>query len=548
MTRQFSTLFGKPFQKTVLALMVSGVVLTGCGDKASQSAGASKTASTTHLNMAMAAEPQSLDPQRAGETGSFDLARQMFVGLTSSDKSGKTIPSAAESWQSEDNKTWTFKLRSDMKWSNGDPLNAHDFVYALRRLVDPNLAADYGSYLADARVINAEAIFAGKMPLDQLGVKALDDTTLEIRLSEPVPYLPELLSLPPTYAIPQKAIEAHGEKWTDPANIVVSGAYTLKEKVINGHIKLERNPSYYDHDKVAIESVTFLIVTDTAAQLNRYESGELDITTGVPADQFAKVKQEHGSELHVYPQQCTAFYEFNTIKAPFTDPRVRQAVSMMIDRDIITGQVTGRGEVPTYQFTPVSIQGMNEHKPDWTKLDKSGRLEQAKTLLTQAGYSATNPLKFELLYSTSELAKRITTATASMFKESGMVDVSLVNQEWKTSLDTRNQGKFDAAFAAWCSDYNEPSSFLNVYKSGSTHNKAKYASPAFDKALTQALAATDDTARLGAYAEAEKILSTDYPLATIYSMILPRLIRSNISAESLSDPAGNWQIKDWTIK
>lgn len=221
---------------------------------------------------------------------------------------------------------------------------------------------------------------------------------------------------------------------------------------------------------------------------------------------------------------------------------------MALDRETIAEKVLGRGERATYQFTPPTIHNMGEVNYSWTKMDKTARMEHAQKLMSQAGYSSDNPLKFELLYSTSETGKRISTAAASMLNESfgGSVNVSIINQEWKTMLDTRRQGKFDTAFAGWCSDYNEPSSFLNVLRSDNSNNSGKYANQAFDHLLDSTLnAGLDDNARMNKYHEAEQMLDKDVAILPIYNSVSVRLQKPYLQAESLNDPSNNWQIKDW---
>lgn len=545
----------KLFYRTLLAATITGALLsfTGCGDKnASQAPTKDSQDSTTASNqitLGNGSELETLDPQKASDTGAFTVIRQMFIGLTTSDATGKTIPQVAESWEGQDNKVWTFKLRKDITWSNGDPLTAHDFVYALRRLTDPATGSPYGGYLVDIQVTNAKAISEGSAPPESLGVSALDDYTLQITLDNPVPYVADLLTLPVTYPIHQKSFEQHGDKWLDPANLVVSGAYKLKEWQINSHLTLEKNPQYYEKDKAAINTITFLPITGLA-EINRYKTGDVDITTGIPPELFAKIKQEHGDEVHSNPRLCSFYIEYNTTKAPFNDVRVRQALAMVVDRNIITDQILGRGELPIYQFTPPALQGMTQINPEWANLDKAGRAEAAKTLLTEAGYSASHPLKFEILYSTSETAKRLTTAIASMIEQQlDMVKVEIINQEWKTSLDTRRQGKFESAFAGWCADYNEPSSFYNMFRTGNGNNSGKYSNPEYDRLLDQTLSASETTeSRIQLYHQAETLLQKDAPAIFLYVPVSNRLVKRNLDATSLSDPLDNWQIKDWQLK
>lgn len=502
-----------------------------------------------NVNLASGAEPESLDPHKSSDSVSFDIIRQMLIGLVGTDKTGATVPSAAESWTNVDEKVWTFKLRNDIKWSNGEPLTAHDFVYSLQRLINPETGSPYASYLVDAKVLNAFEITEGKAKVDALGVKALDDTTLEITLTEPVPYLPDLLTLPVTYAVNKKAVETHGEKWVEPANYVVSGAYKLKDWVVNSHITIEKNPSYYDAANTKIAEANFIPASGSAA-VNRYKVDELDVV-GVPPEQIEKLKAEHGDEMHTSPRLCTFYLEYNNAKAPFDDVRVRRALSLVIDRETLVDKVIKRGEKAAYQFTPPAIQGMGDVNIEWKAWDKAKRTEEAKKLLTEAGYSEQNPLKFEILYSTSEMGKLITTATAAMVKEQlgGLAHADIVNQEWKVSLTTRREGKYNTAFAGWCSDYNEPSTFLNVMRSGNSNNTGKYANPEFDKLLDQTLQpglSAADRSKL--YHEAELIMDKDAAIAPVYTAVSLRLVKPYLQADTLADPSSNWQIKDWELR
>ncbi|UZA36847.1 peptide ABC transporter substrate-binding protein [Moraxella bovis] len=532
--------------------LCGAVTLTGCGgDKPSTQAGSASSisASKDSITIPNEAEPESLDLHKASDAGSFAIMRQMFVGLVSADEKGATIPALATQWSSDDGKVWTFKLR-DAKWSDDKPITAHDFVYSFQRLTDPKTASPYSSCLVDAKVVNAGQIAEGKADVEALGVRAIDDKTLEITLTDPVPYLPDLLVLPVAYAVPKQAIDAHGDKWLDPANIVVSGAYKLTDWVVNSHITVERNPAYFGEVTGNINKATFLPITSASTEVNRYKAGEVELAA-IPSEHLASIKKELPDEVHSSPKLCTFYLEYNHAKAPFNDVKARQAIAMALDRETIAEKVLGRGEKATYQFTPPAIHGMGEVSHEWMKLDKSARVAQAKKLIEEAGYSASKPLKFELLYSTSETGKRIATATSSMLNESfgGSVNVSIINQEWKTMLDTRRQGKFDTAFAGWCADYNEPSTFLNILRSGNSNNSGQYKNTEFDRLLDSTLnAGTSDDERMKIYHNAEAILDRDMAMVPIYTAISVRLKKPYLEAESLNDPSGNWQIKDWTLK
>lgn len=534
-----------------IALTAGVLTLAACGDdddkKASTPAAATSNDANT-VTVGNGAEPESLDLHKSSDGASFNIMRQMFEGLVASDAEGKTIPGLAERWENKDEKVWTFHLR-DAKWSNGEPITAHDFVFALRRLTDPSTGSPYGSYLVDAKVINAAEIANGKAKADALGVKAIDDKTLEITLAEPVPYLPELFLLPVTYAVPKKVVEQHGDKWVAPENIVVSGAYKLAEWVVNGHIKLVRNPAYYDNGKTSIDNVMILPISGIA-ELNRFKAGEMDVTAGVPLEQFQTLKTEMASQMQIAPRLCTSYLEFNNTKAPFNDAKVRQAISLLLDRDTLALKVAGRGEKPTYQFTPTTTQGMVEVKPEWASWDQAKRVAEATKLLNEAGYNDANPLKFEFLYNTSESAKRMVTATSSLFSSSvKFVQPQPLNQEWKTSLETRRSGNYQVAYAAWCADYNEPSTFLTVFKSGNGNNSGKFNSKQYDDVLNKTLlAGVTPEQRIELYRQAEQILQQDAAAAFIMNSVSVNLVNEDLKGYSNKDPMSNWRVKDWSFK
>jgi len=549
--RKSTSLVNTVFLPTTLAL---AMMMVGCGDKSASSGSSAKVdpnvlADKQELVINNAAEPESLDPQKVSGVPEAAVIRQMLVGLTTTDRDGKTIPGMAESWESTDNKVWTFKIR-DAKWSNGDPVTANDFVYSWRRLLDPNTASPYASYLVDAKVAGAEAIMEGKAAVDSLGVKALDDKTLQVTLSEPVPYFPDTLIHTSVKPVNQKAVEQFGDKWTDPANIVVNGPYKISEWQVNDKIVLTRNESYYDNANTTLEKITMLAIPSSTTDVARYQAGEIDVTNEeLPSEQFKSLKEQLGDEVSVSPMLCTYYYEFNTVKPPFNDARVRRALALALDRNTITDKVVGQGQTPAYQLTPVSTNGMENNTPEWQNWDQARRVEEAKKLLNEAGYSESKPLKFELLYNTSDNHKKIAVAASSLWKQSlGFVDVSLINKEWKTYLDTRRNGNYQVARAGWCGDYNEPSTFLNIVKSGNSNNQGKYSSAAFDSLMTQTLkAGVTPEQRANLYKQAEVQLDKDMPNINVYHYVSPRLIKPYVVGFPVNDPLNNWQGKDLKI-
>ncbi|WP_342639907.1 oligopeptide ABC transporter substrate-binding protein OppA [Proteus faecis] len=494
-------------------------------------------------------EPQSLDPHKIEGVPESALARDLFEGVTIVGPDGEILPGSATSWENKDFTVWTFKIREGAKWSNGDPVTAQDFVYSWQRLADPNTASPYESYLQYAHIVNSDDIIAGKKKATELGVKALDNNTLEITLSEAVPYLPKLLAHSSMSPVNQKVIEKFGEKWTQPANFVGNGAYNLKDWTVNERIVLERSPTYWDNKNTVIDQVTFLPISSEVTDVNRYRAGEIDMTySNLPIEFFQKLKKEIPDELRISPYLCTYYYEINNEKAPFNDPRVREALKLSMDRDIITYKVKNQGDIPAYGFTPPFTDGIKESKPEWfANWTQEQRNEKARQLLEEAGYNKANPLKFKLLYNTSDLHKKVAIAASSIWKKNLGADVSLENQEWKTFLDTRHQGTYDVARAGWCADYNEPSSFLNMMLSYSSNNTVHYKNTEFDALIKESLRVKSDDERAAIYQKAEGILDKDSAIVPLYYYVNTRLVKPYVGGYSGKDPLDNLHTKDLYI-
>lgn len=493
-------------------------------------------------------EVQSLDPHKIEGVPESNINRDLFEGLLISDVDGKPSPGVAEKWENKDFKVWTFHLRKDAKWSDGTPVTAQDFVYSWQRLANPNTASPYASYLQYGHIVNIDDIIAGKKPVTDLGVKALDDHTFEVTLSEPVPYFYKLLVHSSVSPVPRAVVEKFGEKWTQPANIVTNGAYKLKDWVVNERIVLERNTNYWDNAKTVINQVTYLPISSEVTDVNRYRSGEIDMTyNNMPIELFQKLKKEIPNEVHVDPYLCTYYYEINNQKAPFNDVRVRTALKLALDRDIIVNKVKNQGDLPAYSFTPPYTDGAKLVEPEWFKWSQEKRNEEAKKLLAEAGYTAEKPLTFDLLYNTSDLHKKLAIAAASIWKKNLGANVKLENQEWKTFLDTRHQGNYDVSRAGWCADYNEPTSFLNMVLSDSSNNTVHYKSPAFDKLIADTLKVTDEAQRSELYSKAEQQLDKDSAIVPVYYYVNARLVKPWVGGYSGKDPMDNIHVKDLYI-
>lgn len=522
-----------PIRLSVLA--VAAVLLAACGGQEKNTAASAPAADTVTRNNVT--EPQSLDPHQITGVPEINVVRDLLEGLVETDGKGAVIPAAAESWESGDNKVWTFKLREGLKWSNGEPLTAEDFVYSWRRLVDPKTASQYATYLQAAKIENIDEILKGEKSPDTLGVKAVDPQTLQITLTAAVPYFPQMLYHAATKPVHRATVEKHGVKWTQPENFVGNGPYVMKNWVVNERIELEKNPQYRDAANVKINKVVFLPIGSQTDDVARYEAGEVDITDALPPEMYAKLQEKYPQELKRSPYLCTYYFEINNQKAPFDDVRVRKALSLALDRETIAAKVLGRGEEPAYNLTRAGTAGFVPYVPEWSKLDQAARVAEAKKLLAEAGYSESKPLTFSFLYNTSEQHKKIAVAAASMWQQAlGFVKVNLENQEWKTYLDSRRSGNYQIARASWCGDYNEPSTFLNTLQSANSSNRAFYKNADYDALLAKTLQADiDDKERARLYTRAEAQIDKDSAVIPVYGYVNSRLVKPHIGGYSTED-------------
>jgi oligopeptide transport system substrate-binding protein len=506
-----------------------------------------KLADKQEIVIGNAAEPSTLDPGRIEGRPESNLAVELFEGLVIQDKDGKVLPGVAEKWESkEGGKVWLFTLRKNAKWSDGSGVTAQDFEYAFKRMVDPKTASQYAWYLGKAsNVLNAMAITEGKKKPDELGVKAIGDYTLQFTLEKPVAYLVATLVHGSLMPVPRKVVEKFGDKWTEPGNLVGNGPYKLVERVVNERIVMERNPHYWGNDKIVIDKITFLPINNQSAEYQRYRANAMDMTSdgGVPAEQVAQIRKDIPKELVIWPQLASYYYTFNVRKPPFDDVRVRKALSLAINREVVTKQILNTGETAAFNMIPLIADGYKHVPGQWEKATQTQREAEARRLLAEAGYGPGKPLKFPLLYNTNEQHKKVALVVAAMWKKAGPVEVELVNQEWKTFLDSRNRGDFSLTRGAWVADYNEPSTMIDVFHSKHGSNDGKYSNPKFDDAVEQAKITLDATERNKHYQEAEALLSEDVPAVFVYHYSNRRLIKPWIKGYG-RNPQGRIQVRD----
>lgn len=513
---------------TLLAAFVALISACGGSDDAPVAVGGAsgaERAAVQVLRQGNGAEPQTLDPHRAQGVPASNILRDLFEGLTSEQPDGALIPGAAERWEvSEGGRVYTFYLRVDARWSNGDPVTAVDFVYGLRRSVDPATLSQYSSILHP--IEHAEAIIAGELSPERLGVTALDDNRLRIRLNAPTPYFLGLLTHSATYPVLRGSIEGAGGRFARPGKLVGNGAYVLDEWVVQSHIKLKRNKHYWYNERTVIDEVYYYPIENADTELKRYRADELDIAQVVPYQQLQWIRENLGEQLIIAPYLGSYYFGFNVTRPPFQNNQpLRQALNMAIDRDIITERITGAGEIPAYGWVP-PVDGYSSQQPVWASWTQEQRNREAQKLYRQAGYSPENPLRVQVLYNTSENHKRLVVAIASMWKQLLGVETSLVNQEWKVFLETRRQMETTQIFrGGWIGDYNDAFTFSQLLHSKNEINHPGYENAEYDALLDAAAAEIDLARRAQLLQQAEQILLHDLPIIPLYVYVSKHLVK-----------------------
>ncbi|MBT8142946.1 MAG: peptide ABC transporter substrate-binding protein [Gammaproteobacteria bacterium] len=515
---------------SILALFL----LVACGGNNSDSGEQSEKSASSDsgegvvFHRGNGSEPDTLDPHRSEETSASEILRDVYEGLTTEDIDSNIVPGQAERWDiTEDGKTYTFYLRENAKWSNGDPVVAQDFVAGMQRTVDPATISSYAQILD--MIVNAKAVREGDLPKEALAVKAVSDKVLEVKLNAPTPYFLGLLNHSSTYPIHRASWAEYGDKFAKAGNMISNGAYTLDEWIVASHIKLVRNPHYYDNDNVQIDTVYHYPTEDISAELKRYRAGELDFTDQIPNNQFRFVNENLKDEFYVDPYLSTYYYVFDNTQAPFNDKRLRQALSMAIDRETIVEKVTGVGEIAAYGFVPPPVANYRAYKYAWADWPREKQIAEAQRLYAEAGYSKDNPLVTEIRYNTSENHKKVAVAISAMWKQVLGADIKLLNEEWKVFLQSRkNKDKWDIVRYGWVGDYNDAFTYAEIMHSTHGQNDSGFSNPEYDRLVEAAAVEGDLQKRADMLAEAEKIMLNDYPLMPIYFYVTKHLVKPHV--------------------
>ena len=507
----------------MVVLLVACLAAWSCGESGNNGPPVST------LNRGLVTDAESVDPHEARSTQAAQVLRDIGEGLISYSASGTLVGGAAESWSvSDDGLTYEFKIRDDARWSNGDAVTAGDFVFALRRLVDPATAAFYAEAVVSIK--NAEQIIAGELSPDELGVAVAENNTLVITLQLPTPYMLSLLTHPSTFPLHPGSVAEYGSDFTRPEYLLSNGAYKLESWETASVLRLRRNEHYWNNAATNIEAVNYLVITQELTQLNRFRAGEIDITDTIPTEGFATIREQYAEQMHISPYLGIFYYGYNLSKPPFADsPQLRQALSMAIDREVLVEKVIGRGEAPAYSWVPPGVNNYEPIRLSYADLSQEERNAAARRLYREAGYSDENPAQIEVRYNTSDTQQRIALAIQSMWAEALGVETTLVNEEFQVLLANMREGEVTQVFrSSWIGDYNDAHTFLNILQSGNPANTPGFNNEFFDKRMQDAAEQTDLRKRRLYLEEAERVLLSEHPVIPLYFYVSKHLVSPRV--------------------
>ncbi len=510
------------FSLFMIALLA--LVLSACGERERD---VDKAAQEGIMLIGNGSEPKSIDPHLVTGVTENQIIQTMVEGLIAYHPDDDTVPypGVAQSWESNDDFTvWTFKLRDNAKWSNGDPVVASDFIYSWERILSPALGAEYAEmlYVID----NAAAFHQGEISdFGAVGVKALDDYTLQVTLEGSTPYFLSMLKHYSFYPVNPKVVEEFGgmtnrqSGWSTVENFVGNGPFQITAWNTNDFLEVERNPYYWDADNVGLNGIRFLPIENLNTEHTAFQGGRLHVTYDVPADRIPRLRDANDPALRIDPYLGSYFYRVNVTREPFNDPRVREALSLAIDRNLIVERVSQGGQTPATGFVPGGISGYPTS--DAIAFDP----ERAKQLLAEAGYPGGEGFpQAEILINTSENHRKIAEAIQAMWRDTLGVDIGIFNQEWKVYLDSQSSLNYDVSRSGWIADYVHPMTFLEIFTAGNGNNDTGWENAEYDRLIRAAQTASSEDERTALMAQAEAILLDELPVVPIYWYTRPRMI------------------------
>ncbi len=471
-------------------------------------------------------EPQTLDPANAEDVHAFNILSDLYEGLIIETGVGELIPGVAQGWDvSPDGRRYTFHLRPNAVWSNGDPVTAQQFVSGFRRVLAPGSTSAYAFLLEP--IVNYQAVIAGRKPPEELGILAVDEQTLVIDLDSPAQHFPGILAMPIAYPLHPGSGDG-ARNFRDPKLFVGNGPYVLESWSIGEIIRLKKNPKYRNASSVQIDAVEYLPITDQNSELNMYRVGELDITFTVPQGSIAELRDSQADALYVAPSLGLYYLAFDLSEPPFDDVRLRQALTMAIDRQTLV-KVLGRGEQAAFGLVPPGVANHVSARYSWQNTAAADRQSTVQDLLKQAGYDRDHPLQLRFTYDTGDVHETVALAVAAMWQEALGIEVELDKKEWKYFLATRdNRSAWQIMRFAWIGDYNDPGTFTDIFRSDSQQNLPGYANPEYDRLLDEAHGLIDLHERAEKMSAAESRLLDDYPIAPLYFYVSKHLVSGRV--------------------
>ena len=466
------------------------------------------------LVFAQSAEPETVDPAMVTDQVSMRIEESLFEGLCRINDKGRPEPGSAEKWEvSDDKKHYVFHLREAARWSNGEPVTANDFVQSWQRALEPTLGAEYASQLY--LVKNAKSYDEGTLKdFSQVGVHVVDAKTLSVDLQNPTPFFIDMCAFATLAPVHLPTVKKYGSKWIRPGNVTGNGPYLLDEWKLDDHIRLKKNPLYWDAANVKMATVEVLPITDANTALNYFMTGEADLMMDkgmVPTSLTLKLKQQ--SWFHTGPFLGTWFIRFNVTKPPFTDARVRRALAMAIDKRLIVEKITQLGEPIAQSLTPPGA-GQNYQPPPGLPFDP----QAARELLAQAGFPGGKGFpRIEYLYLPLSVEKNIAIELQAMWKENLGIEVGLTKQEQKIWLASLRELRYDMCRSSWVGDYNDPNTFLEMFTTGNGNNRTGWENKEYDRLVVEAAAEGDAAKRLAIFQRLEKqLVSEAAPIVPVY--------------------------------
>ena len=508
----------RKFAVILASTLAMSTVLTGCSSSGDNT---SNNSDTFELSVSVGGEPETIDPQKNTASDGSTLVNHAFEGLMKLDSENNIVGGQAEKYEvSEDGKVYTFTLRDDAKWSDGEPVKASDFVYSWQRLVNPETASDY-NYMIDM-VVNANEIMEGKKEISELGIKAIDDKTLEITLTTPTAYFLEICAFPATYPVRSDIVDANPDTWsTDPQTYIGNGPYVLEEWNHQANMIYTQNENYYDVENLGPDKIKFELMEDNNTILSAFKNGEILFGDDLPNDEIEAMT---GNGLEIKSQLGTYFLCVNVNKEGLNNAKVRQALSLAIDREYIVDKVAQGGQIPADTFVPTGLSDIDTSKEfhdeaeAWYSADANdyeSNVQKAKDLLKEAGYENGEGLpSIELMCNPGHEA--VMEAIQNMWQEQLGVNVTISSQDWNVFISTRKEGEYQVARHGWLADYNDPISFLDMWVTDGGNNDAQWSNTEYDKLISEIKASTSQEERFEKMHEAEKILGEEMPVIPLY--------------------------------